>query len=75
MTQTKGPVKRKSSFHFQLDLSFCGALRAFPRVFPQLWRRSLFTRIDPKCILELLVDVSAIIGQCISVIALGKAFV
>ena len=58
IAQTKGPVKRKSSAHFRLDPSLCGTVRSFSRFFPQLRRTALFTRIDPRCILELLVDIS-----------------
>ena len=41
IAQTKGPVERKSSSHFQLDLSFCGTVRAFPRILPHFWRTAL----------------------------------
>ena len=77
MAQTKCHVKqRKISFNFQLDPSLCGTVRAFSCIFSQLlWRTALFTRIDPRCILELLVDISATaIEQCIFVVAPARPF-
>ena len=59
MTQTKGSVKRKSSSDFQLDPSPFGTVRVFSWIVSQLWRTALFTKIDPICILELLVDISS----------------
>ena len=75
IAQTTGPVDRKSSSHLQLDPSLSGTVRAFSRIFPQLRRTVIFTRIDPRCILELVVDISHTIEQCISVIAQARAFV
>ena len=71
IAQTKGFVNRKSSSYFQVDPSLYGTVREFSRTFSQLRRTALFTRIDPinRCILQLLVDISPTIEQCISVIA------
>ena len=60
---TRGSVKRKSSSHFQLDPSHCGTVRTFPRIFLKWRRTELFTRIDPRFILELLVNISPTIEQ------------
>ena len=73
MAQTSALAKKKNMSHFQLDPPLCGTVRAFFRIFPQLWRTVLFIRIDPMYILELLIDISATIEQCISVIA-SKCF-
>ena len=67
MAQTKGPVKRKNSSRFQLDPSHCKTMRPFSRIFPQLRRRALFTRINLGRILDLSVDISPTIEQSISV--------
>ena len=75
IAQTKLPVKKKSSSHFQLDLLFFETVIAFSRIFPVFLRTALLIRIDPRCISELLVDISATIEQCISVIAPARAFV
>ena len=58
MAQTKGRVKRKSSSHFKIDPSLYGTVRTFSLFFPQYRRSALFTRTDPRCILEPLVDMS-----------------
>ena len=71
MAQTEGLVTKNISFLFQLDPSLCGTVRAVSRTVLQLWR----TALDPRCILDLLVDISATVEQCISVIAPARVFV
>ena len=73
---TNGPVKIKSLSYFKLNPLRCGTgRRAFSRFFRQLKQTALFISIDPRCILELLVDISATIEQRIFVIAPARAFV
>ena len=67
VAQTKGPVERKSSSHFQLDPSFFGTVRAFSRIF------HTFMANSARCILELKVDTSVIIEQCFSVVAVRRS--
>ena len=76
MAQSKGVAKKNILSHFQHDPPLYGTVRrAFSRIFPQLWQRGLFIRIDTRYILKLLIDISTTVEQCISVIAPARAFV
>ena len=75
MAQSKGVAKKNILSHFQHDPPLCGTVRAFSRIFSQLWQTGLFIRIDPRYILEPLIDLSTTIEQCISAIAPARAFV